>query len=43
MHNNALNNVWFGVDHKGTLGACPHAFLHGLIPYVVEIVIGSFY
>jgi len=46
MHNNAFNIVWFGENPNGMLGACPtdlmHAFLHGLIPYVVKIVIGSF-
>jgi len=34
------------VNPNGILGACPnalmHAFLHGLIPYVVKIVVGSF-
>jgi len=46
MHDNAFDSVWFGVNPNGILGACPadlmHAFLHGLIPYVVKIVIGSF-
>jgi len=46
MHDNAFNNVWFGVNPNGILGACPtdfmHAFLHGLIPYIVNIVVGSF-
>jgi len=46
MHNNAFNSVWFGVNPNGILGACPtdlmQAFLHGLIPYVVKIVVVSF-
>jgi len=46
MHDNAFDSVWFGVNPNGILGASPmdlmHAFLHGLIPYVVKIVIGSF-
>ncbi len=36
--------VW--CKSNGILGACPtdlmHAFLHGLIPYVVKIIVGFF-
>jgi len=46
MHDNALDGVWFGINPHGILGACPtnlmHAFLHGLIPYVIKIIIRSF-
>ncbi len=46
MHDNAFDTVWFGSNDHGILGACPthlmHAFLHGLIPYVVKIVISTF-
>jgi len=46
MHDNAFDSVWFGENDNGILGACQtdvmHAFLHGLIPYVIKIVIGLF-
>jgi len=46
MHDNAFDTVWFGENDHGILGTCPtdlmHAFLHGLIPYVVKIVINTF-
>jgi len=46
MHDNAFDGVWFGVNSAGILGACPtdlmHAFLHGLIPYVTNIIISYF-
>jgi len=46
MHDNAFDNVWFGVNPNGILGAFPTdlmpTFLHGLIPYVVKFVVGSF-
>jgi len=43
MHDNAFDGVWFGINLYGILGACPtdlmHAFLHGLILYVIKIII----
>jgi len=46
MHDNAFEGVWFGVNPEGILGALPtdlmHAFLHGLIPYVVKTIISNF-
>jgi len=46
MHDNAFNGVWFGINPYGILGACPmdlmHAILHGLILYVIKIIISSF-
>ena len=46
FHNICFDSVWFGENENGILGACPtdlmHAFLHGLIPYVIKIVIGLF-
>ena len=46
MHDNAFDGVWFSVNSVGILGACPtnlmHAFLHGLIPYVINIIISYF-
>jgi len=46
MHDNAFDTVWFGENEHGILATFQtdlmHAFLHGLIPYVVKIVISTF-
>jgi len=40
MHGNAFDGIWFGDNSYGILGALPtdlmHAFLHGIILYVVK-------
>jgi len=43
MHDNAFEGMWFGDNSYGILGALPtnlmHAFLHGIIPYVVKTIV----
>jgi len=42
MHINAFANVWLGSNAYGLLEACPHdmmhAFLHGVLMYVLEVI-----
>jgi len=46
MHDNAFDGERFGINPYSILGACSmdlmHAFLHGLIPYVIKIIVSSF-
>jgi len=43
MHDNAFEEIWFGNNSYGILGALPtdlmHAFLHKIIPYVVKTIV----
>ena len=44
-HISGYHGVWFGSNPHGIHGATPtdlmHAFLHGVVPYLVKIVMGS--
>jgi len=46
MHESAFNNIWFGDNPHGIYGAVPtdlmHAFLHGIVPYVIKTLLSSF-
>jgi len=46
MHTSAFLHVWFGENPNGIYGATPtdlmHAFLHGIIPYVIKIILSPF-
>jgi len=43
MHDNTFKGIWFGDNSYGILGALPtnlmHAFLHGIVPYVVKTIV----
>jgi len=43
MHINAFNDVWFGSNTYGLLESLPHdmmhAFLHGVMMYVIEVIL----
>jgi len=43
VHDNVFEGMWFGNNSYGILGALPtdlmHAFLHGIIPYVVKSIV----
>ena len=46
LHQSAFCNIWFGDNPNGIYGATPtdlmHAFLHGIIPYVVKLILDPF-
>jgi len=46
LHQSAFCNIWFGDNPNGIYGATPtdlmHAFLHGIIPYVVKLILNPF-
>ena len=46
MHESTFQNIWFGDNPHGIYGAVPtdlmHAFLHGIVPYVIKILLSSF-
>jgi len=46
MHTSAFIHVWFGENPKGIYDATPmvlmHALLHGIIPYVIKILLSPF-
>lgn len=45
MHDNAFADVWFGDNERGILGATPtdlmHAFLHGIVSYVINVILAE--
>ena len=46
MHETAFQNIWFGANPHRIYGTVPtdlmHAFLHGIIPYVIKTIISPF-
>jgi len=46
IHESAFQNIWFGDNPYGIYGAVPtdlmHAFLHGIIPYVIKTIISPY-
>ena len=46
LHQSVFCNIWFGGNPNGIYGATPtdlmHAFLHGIIPYVVKLILDPF-
>jgi len=46
LRESAFNNIWFGGNPHGIYGAVPtdlmHAFLHGIVPYVIKTLLSSF-
>jgi len=46
LHQSAFCNIWFGDNPNGIYGATPtdlmHAFLHGIILYVVKLILNLF-
>ena len=45
MHISAFSEIWFGENPNGIYGATPtdlmHAFLQGIIPYLLRIMMES--
>jgi len=46
MHESAFCSIWFGANPHGIHGVTPtdlmHAFLHGIVLYVIKILLSQF-